>query len=707
MTSIQEGIQAKKVSEIRHLMNTGDLTEAFARCEKFVDKYPEAPTGWYLMGLVAEQQGRQQEAEVAWETALLLKADDALTHFKLGMLLQSQGTTERSLLHLEAARAFAPEESVYTRTLARVHMMLGNNEDLMLYARALLEQNAKDGDAFFLLGAGLHLSGKYPDAELALRQSKEYDPSHVSASFQLGLVLLEQGRLSAAVGAFENTLVVSQGQGIQASWIARVWALLGRAYHAQGQVGPAAEAWQSALKLWPDGLACTGLSLQLPAVYLKPEDIPTWREHFVTGIETLEAKSREISSPLGEHLLPPFAISLMGQTDLPLKQRVGSFYQGYLPPPQTPEGSQKNSLTLVWIGISPLWENALISLAKALNTRLPLTILTCEAELSQRLLKAGLTVQPVPYLRENIKQALLYSKPDHLLYLDLRNPLAYSLALEKLAPVQSVLCLQPESTGLNTVDYYFSAAALEPAQAESAYSETLVKLKSWPILPTLPALPTWKSKRDLRMTELGTIYLCPVESHKIHPDFDPVLQAILEKDRKAFLYFLYPEGDISHTYLQQRLQERLGPRADKAKFVSWANPEELMQYLHRADVVLDTPYCGGRSMIGWAMAQGLPVVSLEGPTQQGRWGSSLNKALGHPEFNAESVEKYPAIACANASAGPQRVILKASLTERYSQLWNPTETAQEIVTFLTQSQAETPEMASEETTDTDPNEEQG
>ncbi|MGE3723948.1 MAG: tetratricopeptide repeat protein [Candidatus Sericytochromatia bacterium] len=688
MTSIQEGIIAKKVSEIRHLMNTGNLTEAFARCQKFADKYPESHLGWYLMGLVAEQQGNQHEAEVAWETTLLLKSDDALTHFKLGMLLQSQGTTERSLMHLAAARAFAPEESVYTRTLARVHMMLGNNEDLMLYARALLEQNPKDGDAFFLLGSGLHLSGKYPDAELALRQASEYDPIHVSASFQLGLVLLEQQRLSEAVSAFENTLRVSQGQGVQASWLARVWALLGRAFHAQGQVGPAAEAWQSALKLWPDGLACTGLSLQLPAVYQKPEDISTWREHFVTGLETLEAKAREISSPLSEYLLPPFDLSLSGQADLALKQRVGHFYQSYLSDPHTPTGSQKNSLTLVWLGISPLWEPALTSLAKALNALLPLTILTSEAELAERLLKAGLTVQPVPYLRENIKQALLHSQPDHLLYLDLRNPLAYSLALEKLAPVQSVLCLQPESTGLNTLDYFFSAAALEPAQAETQYSETLVKLKAWPILPTLPALPAWKSKRDLRITELGTIYLCPVESHKIHPDFDPALQAILEKDRKAFLYFLYREGDVAHTYLQQRLQERLGARADKAKFVSWANTEELLQYLHRADVVLDTPYCGGRSLIGWAMALGVPVISLEGKSQQGRWGSSLNKALGHPEFNADSLEKYPGLACTHASAGPQRVILKASLTERYSQLWNPTQAAQEIVAVLSQNPAD-------------------
>ncbi len=704
MTSIQEGIQAKKVSEIRHLMNTGNLPEAFLRCQKFVDKFPELHTGWYLMGLVAEQQGNLEKAEVAWETTLLVKPDDALTHFKLGMLLQSQGPTDRSLKHLQAARAFAPEESVYTRTLARVHMMLGNNEDLILYARALLEQNPKDGDAFFLMGAGLHLSGKYSDAELALKQASEYDPSHVSAAFQLGLVQLERQELAEAVGSFERTLQVSQGQGVQASWLARVWALLGRAYQLQGQVGPAAEAWQSALKLWPDGLACTGLSLQLPAVYQKAEDIPTWRKNFISGLETLEAKAREISSPLGEQQLHPFDLSLMGQADLALKQRVASFYQSYLSDKTEPTGSQKNSLTVLWLGISPLWEPALMALVKALHPLLPVTVLTSEANLAERLLKTGLTVQPVPYLRENIKQALRYSKPDHLLYLDLRNPLAYSLALEKLAPVQSVLCLQPESSGLNTLDYFFSAAALEPAQAEAQYSETLVKLKNWPILPTLPTLPAWKSKRDLRLTELGTIYLCPVESNKIHPDFDPVLQAILEKDRKAFLYFLYREGDVAHTYLQQRLQERLGARADKAKFVSWANTEELLQYLHRADVVLDTPYSGGRSLIGWAMGLGVPVISLEGPAQQSRWGSSLNKALGHPEFTADSLEKYPGIACTHASAGPQRVILKASLTERYSQLWNPSQAAQEIVAFLTPQPTDQKAAAP---TETDQDEEQG
>jgi protein O-GlcNAc transferase len=687
MNNIQEAVKAQKLAEVRELMYLQRLPEALARCQKYLDKYPDSHDGWHVLGLLAEQRGQTGEAEVAYETALMVKADDAKTHFRLGLLLQSlTGPTDRSLKHLQAARAFAPQETVYTRTLARVHMMLGNSEDLIVYARELLEQNPKDADAFFLLGSGLHLSGQHNDAALALKQGLEYDPSHVSAAFQLGLLFLEQNQLSEAVASFENTLSISTGQGLQPAWVARVWALLGRAYQQQGQVGPASEAWQSALKIWPDGLACTGLSLQLPAIYTQAEDISTWHTHFVEGISTLEKSAKEISSPLGEHIFPPYSLSLQGKPEPELTTRINAFYQSFLTPSAKPSGSGKGSLTLIWIGINPLWETGLTALAKALNEQLPLTILTPDANLAERLLKAGLTVQPTAYLRENIKQALALSQPDHLLYLDLRNPLAYALALEKLAPTQSVLCLQPQSTGLNTIDYFFSAQALEPENAEAQYSESLVKMQNWPIIPILPPLPTpWKSKRDLRLTELGSIYLCPVDPAKVHLDFDPVLQAILEKDRKAFLYFLYPAESLPYTYLQQRLHERLGPRSEKARFVPYASAQELMQFLHRADVVLDTPYNGGRSTIAWAMGLGVPVVSWAGSSQQGRWAASLNKALGHPELNAESLEKYAALACSSASAGPQRVILKASLSERFNKLWNPAQAAQELVTFLAQT----------------------
>ena len=50
------------------------------------------------------------------------------------------------------------------------------------------------------------------------------------------------------------------------------------------------------------------------------------------------------------------------------------------------------------------------------------------------------------------------------------------LAALRLAPVQAASWGHPETSGLPTIDYYLSAQALEPADAQENYTEKLVAL---------------------------------------------------------------------------------------------------------------------------------------------------------------------------------------------------------------------------------------
>ena len=54
--------------------------------------------------------------------------------------------------------------------------------------------------------------------------------------------------------------------------------------------------------------------------------------------------------------------------------------------------------------------------------------------------------------------------------------LTVQLAAQRLAPVQAASWGHPETTGLPTMDYYLSAAALEPPGAAAHYVERLVPL---------------------------------------------------------------------------------------------------------------------------------------------------------------------------------------------------------------------------------------
>src|SRR6185437_8243427 len=70
---------------------------------------------------------------------------------------------------------------------------------------------------------------------------------------------------------------------------------------------------------------------------------------------------------------------------------------------------------------------------------------------------------------------------DILLYADIgMDLLSYYLAFARLAPVQCTTWGHPVTSGISQIDYFISSQELEPADADSHYSEKLVKLSSPP-----------------------------------------------------------------------------------------------------------------------------------------------------------------------------------------------------------------------------------
>ena len=69
--------------------------------------------------------------------------------------------------------------------------------------------------------------------------------------------------------------------------------------------------------------------------------------------------------------------------------------------------------------------------------------------------------------------------PDVIVYLDIgMHPMPHMLGALRLAPVQAVLWGHPVTTGLDTIDYFLSSDAMEPADGDAHYTESLVRLRN-------------------------------------------------------------------------------------------------------------------------------------------------------------------------------------------------------------------------------------
>ena len=115
-------------------------------------------------------------------------------------------------------------------------------------------------------------------------------------------------------------------------------------------------------------------------------------------------------------------------------------------------------------------------------------------------------------------------------------PFTYFLAFARLAPVQCVTWGHPLTTGLDTIDWFLSGESLETEEADAHYTERLVRLRGLPTYYRKPQVAgPAKSRAELGLPESGSLYACPQTLFKFHPEFDRLLAAILQTDRRGHL----------------------------------------------------------------------------------------------------------------------------------------------------------------------------
>src|SRR5262249_44821011 len=122
--------------------------------------------------------------------------------------------------------------------------------------------------------------------------------------------------------------------------------------------------------------------------------------------------------------------------------------------------------------------------------------------------KAADTHIPLSVGLRMARQAIAAQNLDILFYADLgMDPITFSLAFSRLAPVQCVTWGHPVTTGIPTIDYFVSSSLLEGDGSEAQYSEKLVRPSNLAVCyrrPSLPARP--KSRSDFGLPDDAHLY---------------------------------------------------------------------------------------------------------------------------------------------------------------------------------------------------------
>jgi predicted O-linked N-acetylglucosamine transferase (SPINDLY family) len=237
--------------------------------------------------------------------------------------------------------------------------------------------------------------------------------------------------------------------------------------------------------------------------------------------------------------------------------------------------------------------------------------------------------------------------PDVLVYLDLGMASVPSqLAALRLAPVQCVAWGHPVTSGLPTIDYFLSAASMEPRNAGAHYTETVVRLPGIGVAVQRPGSPaTHVQKSSFGLPAESVVYCCAQSPFKYLPQHDRLIVEIARRVPRA--HFVLTTTHASALALERRLRRafrRARMDEERVRRVPRQSATGYLGLLAASDVFLDTVGWNGGHTTLEAVALGLPVITWPGRFMRSRHSAGILNTLGVTDTIAGSGREYVRLA---------------------------------------------------------------
>jgi tetratricopeptide (TPR) repeat protein len=223
---------------------SGNLDFAEQIYREILKAQPENVHAIHLLGVVALQKGRPEDACELIQSAIKRDDSHALFHCNLGEAYRLSGRLEKAE---ECFCAALDRQPRYPQALMNLGVTLhqrGRHEEAVSRFQQLLEMEGPSADLYSNLGLAQFASGAVDQAIVTLRQAIDLDSNHLEANNNLGAALLEKGDVEAAVFVLEQSIRVDPRS-------ADAWSNLARARLDQAALETAEQCARRAIQLAP------------------------------------------------------------------------------------------------------------------------------------------------------------------------------------------------------------------------------------------------------------------------------------------------------------------------------------------------------------------------------------------------------------------------------------------------------------------------
>ena len=646
---------------------SGNVREAERICKEVLMVYPTNVEFLCFLGEIYYQEENYDLSLEYFQKALHLHPAEASINYNIGNVLRKKGHADEAAAFYVKAVQINPILYEAYHNLGIIMMGKRQIDDAIRYFQEALKLNPNFFNSYYYLGIAFQGKGQLDEAIDCLKKTVQMNPTDYEAFDKLGIAFQEKGQLNEAITCFKKAVQLNPN-------FIDAYNDLGITLMEQGKNDEAIAAINKALDLKPN---CFRTQLakcmsQLHIIYPDQSSIEISRKRYeeellklknVISIEEpqdIEAAAEAIGT------VHPFYLTYQGLNDLNLQRIYGELTckimaLRYPQLAQTPPMPSKIHNEPLRVGIisrffyrHSVWKIPIKGLIENLDRkRFSLYgYFTGRKKDSETEIARSYFVRFIEdvYSFEQLCQTIRHDNLHVLIYPEIgMDHMTVKLAALRLAPIQCTSLGHPDTTGFPTIDYYLSSALMETPDADSHYTENLIRLPNLSFSYKPLEVPTFTTSREiLGLPEKAVLYLCSQSLFKYLPQYDEVFPRIARNVSNCKFLFISNPSE----YVTQQFRQRI-----KWIFDQWnINLNDYVLFLPRldagqyhginllCDIFLDSIGWSGNNTTFEAVACNLPIVTLPGTLMRARHCFAILRMMGLTETFATTVDEYIEIA---------------------------------------------------------------
>ncbi len=605
-------------------------------CRQVLEYCPEQPDVLYLLGVIAQRQGRYEDAIRSYQKVIGVRPDRALTYFQLGSAFHDQGRKETAISCYRKALDLKPDFLQALIGLGVAYQGVKQFNKALSCFNGALNLEPDSVEAHVNMGNVYQDLSRYRQALTYYRKAAQIEPENAVICLNLGIALAEVGKPEEAISSYRRALDLKPDY-------AKAYAYLFKLRQSICDWSDF-EHWNKKLDAQTSkALDCGRLPAETPFLNIT--------RHAEPALNIAVAKSWCGRSA---------GLISNGQPSFAFKDRLsrdGKITVGYLSNNFRNHPTAHLMYEIFGLHNRQRFEVLCYSYGNNDGSRFRETIQhTCDRFVDLRQLNFMEAAQKICADKVDILVDLAGHTEGNRMDICALRP----------APVQVRYLGMPGTTGADFFDYLIADSIVTPAAHTRYYSENLVWLPHcYQINSRRQCLANHHFNRENSgLPENNFVFCCFSTSYK----FDPVMferwMRILKRVEGSVLWLL--AGDQSVGCNLKREAKSRGVEADRLLFAAKLPKEEHLARLGLADLALDTRIVNGAITTSDALWSGVPVVTLQGDHFASRMSASILAAVGLPEMVTTNLADYESLAVRMASHPRDLARIKRTLTHNCS-----------------------------------------